>query len=344
MALRARLGAGADRWADRAPGADLGRRPGQGRALSRPRRRDAVGAALRAALATPAHPAPAVLVSHGFINTREMQSPFAIELARRGFVVLAMDMTGHGYSGGPMGDRRLRRPGFARLPARPAVRRSGERRPRGPQHGRRAGDGRRHRHAGRLQGRWCWRARPRSSSARAPPAAPASRATWQVVFGQYDEFAPLMWGVAKGADVGRSPKLETIFGSAGPVAPGQLYGDIAAGTGAPAGQSRPSTTRRSTSRTPASARRWTGSSARSPARRTPRPPGDQIWFGKEIGTLAGFVGCVVLMLGTFELALAAPPFRACGARRSASRPVAACAGWSPSCWPRRSRRSPSIRS
>ncbi len=54
------------------------------------------------ASATPAHRAPAVLVSHGFINTREMQSPFAIELARRGFVVLAMDMTGHGYSGGPM--------------------------------------------------------------------------------------------------------------------------------------------------------------------------------------------------------------------------------------------------
>src|SRR5271156_121379 len=32
--------------------------------------------------ATPAHPAPAVLVSHGYINTREMQGPFAIELAR----------------------------------------------------------------------------------------------------------------------------------------------------------------------------------------------------------------------------------------------------------------------
>src|ERR1700710_3066515 len=50
--------------------------------------------------ATAAHPAPAVLASHGYINTREMQSPFAIELARRGFVVLAMDMVGHGYSEG----------------------------------------------------------------------------------------------------------------------------------------------------------------------------------------------------------------------------------------------------
>src|SRR5262245_4214221 len=53
--------------------------------------------------ATAEHPAPAVLASHGYINTREMQSPFAIELSRRGYVVLAMDMTGHGYSGGIVG-------------------------------------------------------------------------------------------------------------------------------------------------------------------------------------------------------------------------------------------------
>src|SRR5512146_330650 len=53
--------------------------------------------------ATAQHPAPAVLLSHGYINTREMQSPFAIELARRGFVVLSIDMTGHGYSEGGVG-------------------------------------------------------------------------------------------------------------------------------------------------------------------------------------------------------------------------------------------------
>jgi hypothetical protein len=53
----------------------------------------------------------------------------------------------------------------------------------------------------------------------------------EVVFGHYDEFAPLMWGVAKGADVGRSPKLEGLFGSPAPVIPGRIYGSIAAGTG-----------------------------------------------------------------------------------------------------------------
>ena len=57
----------------------------------------------RPARATAAHRAPAVLASHGYINTAEMQSAFAIELSRRGFVVLAMDMTGHGKSGGGVG-------------------------------------------------------------------------------------------------------------------------------------------------------------------------------------------------------------------------------------------------
>lgn len=53
------------------------------------------------ATAGAAHSAPAVLAIHGYINTRETQSGFAIELARRGFVVLALDQTGHGYSDPP---------------------------------------------------------------------------------------------------------------------------------------------------------------------------------------------------------------------------------------------------
>ncbi|MEX2327404.1 MAG: alpha/beta fold hydrolase, partial [Pseudomonadales bacterium] len=48
-----------------------------------------------------ANPAPAILAIHGYINTRETQSGFAIEFARRGFVVLALDQTGHGYSDPP---------------------------------------------------------------------------------------------------------------------------------------------------------------------------------------------------------------------------------------------------
>src|SRR5437899_7046088 len=46
-------------------------------------------------------PAPGILAVHGYINSRETQDGFAIEFARRGYVVLALDQTGHGYSDPP---------------------------------------------------------------------------------------------------------------------------------------------------------------------------------------------------------------------------------------------------
>ena len=43
-------------------------------------------------------PRPAVVVTHGYLNSAEMQDANAIELSRRGFVVLALDMYDHGHS------------------------------------------------------------------------------------------------------------------------------------------------------------------------------------------------------------------------------------------------------
>lgn len=48
--------------------------------------------------ATISNPVPAIVVIHGGSNTKEMQMNTYIELARRGFVVISMDMAGHGYS------------------------------------------------------------------------------------------------------------------------------------------------------------------------------------------------------------------------------------------------------
>ena len=42
--------------------------------------------------------APAIVVSHGMFNNREMQDLNYVELSRRGFVVLSMDMFSHGHS------------------------------------------------------------------------------------------------------------------------------------------------------------------------------------------------------------------------------------------------------
>ena len=48
--------------------------------------------------ATAEAPAPAIVVSHGWWNNREMQDANYVELARRGFVVISIDMYGHGNS------------------------------------------------------------------------------------------------------------------------------------------------------------------------------------------------------------------------------------------------------
>ena len=44
------------------------------------------------------NPKPAVIVTHGYLNSAEMQDANAIELSRRGFVVLALDQYDHGHS------------------------------------------------------------------------------------------------------------------------------------------------------------------------------------------------------------------------------------------------------
>ncbi len=48
--------------------------------------------------ATADNPAPAIVVAHGWWNNREMQTPNYVELARRGYVVMSIDMYGHGNS------------------------------------------------------------------------------------------------------------------------------------------------------------------------------------------------------------------------------------------------------
>lgn len=48
--------------------------------------------------ATADNPAPAVVTSHGYLNNKEMTDANYVELARRGFVVLAVDQPDHGDS------------------------------------------------------------------------------------------------------------------------------------------------------------------------------------------------------------------------------------------------------
>lgn len=54
----------------------------------------------RPKIATAENPLPAVINMHGYQNDKSVQDPASIELARRGFVVLAPDALGHGDSEG----------------------------------------------------------------------------------------------------------------------------------------------------------------------------------------------------------------------------------------------------
>lgn len=61
------------------------------------------GAPLSALMFVPAGvsdsaPAPAVVIAHGYVNQKEVMSNFSLEFARRGYVVLAPDLSGHGGS------------------------------------------------------------------------------------------------------------------------------------------------------------------------------------------------------------------------------------------------------
>lgn len=254
--------------------------------------------------ATAARPAPAVLVSHGYINTREMQSAFAIELARRGFVVLAIDQSGHGNSTGIVGTNDFGGPAALRyLKSLPQVDKAnigleGHSLGGGPVVGAAASDP-----AG-------YRSAVLVGSTPAIGAVFGSQAKTElrnlaVVFGAYDEFAPLMWQVEKGGQVAGSKALQALFGTTAPVVEGRVYGDPAAGTAR-------------VLHIPPVTHPWEHFSVAGVApavdwfqktlegEANPLPPTDQVWIWKEVGTLAAFAGFVVLMLGAFQLLLRAP--------------------------------------
>jgi pimeloyl-ACP methyl ester carboxylesterase len=254
--------------------------------------------------ATATHPAPAVLASHGYINTREMQSPFAIELSRRGYVVLAMDMTGHGYSQGAVGQQPdLGGPAaLGYLQSLPFVDKAqigleGHSMGGGPVM------------AAALSQPDGYRSIVLEGSTPGLLGAPAPEnpRNLAVVFGQFDEFAPLMWGVPKGSLVAQSRKLQAVFGVDGPVSVGKIYGAIPDGTAR-------------VLENPPVTHPWEHFSRAGvggavdwfqktlPGAASPSAPADQIWLWKEIGTGIAFAGFVLLLMGTFEVLVSLPLF------------------------------------
>ena len=178
--------------------------------------------------ATSQRQAPAVLTVHAYLGSRASQSGLAIELARRGYVVLALDQPGHGQSdppafadgfGGPDGLRYLR--GLDMVdPDRiglhghglggTAVLTAAQAQP--DQYQAMVLDG----------------AAPGTDGLRAgTPNFPRNLA---LIYGRYDAYSRQLWGIEHPRDIGRSDRLAKLFGVANEAMPGRVYGDRAAGT------------------------------------------------------------------------------------------------------------------
>jgi pimeloyl-ACP methyl ester carboxylesterase len=254
--------------------------------------------------ATPQIPAPGILAVHGYINSRETQDGFAIEFARRGYVVLALDQTGHGYSDPPAFANGFGGPdGLAYLRSLEIV------------------DKNNIGLEGHSMGGWTvlaaataapndYKSMVLEGSSTGKPFAADGTASWPrnvaLVFAQYEEFSTLMWGVDLARDVTQSPKLWGLFGTQGPVEPGKIYGDIAQGT------ARVLNTPAITHPAEHISHEAIGHSldwfAKTLQGGTPRPVDDQIWFRKEIGTLIALIGFVALLIGAFDALLEAPMY------------------------------------
>jgi len=249
--------------------------------------------------ATAATPAPGVLAVHGYINSRETQSGFAIEFARRGYVVLAMDQTGHGHSGGPAFSNGFGGPdGLAYLRSLKTV------------------DPANIGLEGHSMGGWtvlaaaaampdAYKAMVLEGSSTGKPFAAEGSPAWPrnlaVVFSRYDEFSKLMWGVGRAQDVATSRKLQSVFGTVAPIAVGRVYGSVADGTARLL--RTPGTTHPGDHLSRAAIGHALDWFAVTLDGGTPRPADDQIWMWKEAGTAIALLGAAVLLLGTFELLL-----------------------------------------
>ncbi len=275
--------------------------------------------------ATPKSPAPGILAIHGYINSRETQSGFAIEFARRGYVVLALDQTGHGYSdppayyhkmGGPAGLTYLRSLDFV--------------------------DKNKIGLEGHSMGGWAnlsaaWKARNDYAaivlvgSGTGGYLAPEGSTTFPrnmcLIFGKFDEFSNMMWESPIAADVVKSEKLKALFGLGAEevIEAGKLYGSLEDGTARILHQ--PVTTHPGTHLSTVSighAVDWFEKTMGAP---NPRPATDQTWYIKEFATLAAFIGCLLLMFAVATLLLKTNAFRSLAHAPQNSKPATGIGWW-----------------
>jgi pimeloyl-ACP methyl ester carboxylesterase len=272
--------------------------------------------------ATANSPMPGVVAIHGYINSHETQAPYAIELARRGYVVLAVDQPGHGYSdppafaggfGGPDALSYLRSLDFVDLDQVVLT--------------------------GHSMGGWAvliaaavmpddYAGVMISGSSTGTFGAPEGTPSWPrnlgLLFGQFDEFSQLMWLTPTGAAARSGAKMRALFATEAPVVPERLYGSIEDGT-ARILYSPPITHpgNHITTAGVAPVIDWVQRTTRAPY---PLAPSDQVWMWKEAGTAVALLGFVLALFAVAGLLLRSRVFAPL-AQRAAPAAGATGFGW-----------------
>jgi pimeloyl-ACP methyl ester carboxylesterase len=254
---------------------------------------------------TSKNPAPGIVAIHGYINSRETQDGFAIEFARRGYVVLAPDQTGHGYSDPPAFSNGFGGPDSLRyLRSLDIV------------------DKNNVALEGHSMGGWAslaaaatfkddYKSVVLEGSSTGAPFAAEGDPTWPrnlgLVFSEWDEFSALMWNSPTGKQIVNSDKLKAVFGTTDPVEVGKLYGSIADGTARrlymPKG-THPND--HISTEAIGYAIDWMQQTLQGG---NGLPPSDQIWYWKEIGNLIALVGFILFLFPAGGLLLESPFFQ-----------------------------------
>jgi len=245
------------------------------------------------------NPAPGIVATHGYINSRETQDGFAIEFARRGYVVLAIDQSGHGFSDPPSGGN-----GFGGIPALAYLRSLDfvDKNNIGLE--------------GHSMGGWAslkaaesnpdgYRSLILASSStgtygtkEGTPTFPRNTA---LIYSKYDEFSQLMWNSPIPENITKTDKLKKFFGTAENVEVGKLYGSIEEGTARKLYQPSMVHPRvHFSTEAIGNAMEWMQATLKGGKN---LPPSDQIWYWKEFGTLIALIGMVLLLfpVGQFFL-------------------------------------------
>jgi len=250
--------------------------------------------------ATPQNPAPGILCIHGYLNNRGTQDGFAIEFARRGYVVLAIDQTGHGYSDPPALSKMFgAADGLKYLRSLNVV------------------DKNNIGLSGHSMGGWAviQAAKAAPNDYKALVMEDATFATINSTFphnlcyitAEWGEFAQSWWGTPLAKDAVKSAFIKKAFNTSEDVAIGKLYGSVADGTAREFYLVR--TTHPGIHISPEAVGDAVGWFQQTLQGGNALPPSNQTWWWKEIGNLIALIGMFMLFFPVGALILRSKFFK-----------------------------------